>query len=390
MRRRTELGITVPEDIAGDVSAKLHYVSRSIVRPELDANTKSSVTFDFAGVDESELPRIEENIRRLAREMSASHRSVPVRVLERVGEGRFSYSDDPHEALIHSGELIEFGSGRYGFGDKMTHLIHRLDSVCLQYAREFKASHRQYPTLIGADVMDRCRYLRSFPHSLCLVSHLREDLDGIEAFAREARWVEDRLALPDASLDDVKVLLSPSVCFHCYAGLAGSKLVDPLTITAIGKCFRYESGNLSGLERLWDFTMREVIFVGDSEFVISQRNGSVDAVVRLLEQLGLQFSVESASDPFFIDDFGVQSTFQKLFDLKFEIRATLPYAGTSLAVGSLNYHQDFFGRAFEVSLEDDSPVHTGCIGFGLERLALAVVAQFGPDEANWPEVLRLN
>ena len=32
--------------------------------------------------------------------------------------------------------------------------------------------------------------------------------------------------------------------------------------TAAGHCFRYESRNIRGLERLWDFTMREIIYCG--------------------------------------------------------------------------------------------------------------------------------
>lgn len=389
MRRRVELGLEVPAEIAGDVAAKLHYVSDGIVAPALDPDGRSAVTFELLEESRGDLERISTSIRRLAAGMCANYRSVPVRVLERVGDGSFAYEDDPHPELLRCGDLIEFGRGRFGFGDRMTRLLRRLDEMCLHYAAEYDAAHRQFPALIGADAMDTCRYLTSFPHSLCLVAHLREDLDGIEAFAREAHWEGKRLVMPPESLDDVKVLLAPSVCFHCYAGLAGTRLDGPLTVTAIGKCFRYESGNLTGLERLWDFTMREVIFVGERAFVLGGRDTSVASVVRLLDRLGLQFTIETASDPFFIDGFATQATFQKLFDLKYEIRAALPYAGRTLAVGSFNYHQDFFGRAFGISTADGSPAHTGCVGFGLERLALAVVAQHGVNPDGWPEALRV-
>lgn len=388
MRRRVELGIEVPADIAGDVASKLWYVSDRIVDPRLDAATRTVVSFGLRGDDESEIPRIEANIRRLASEMCTAHRPVEGRVLAQVGDGVFGTGDDPHPEWLRSGELVEFGPGRYGLGPRLTGLVRRLDDLCLEFAAEMHASPRQFPSLIGGDAMDACRYIRSFPHSLCLVSHLREDLDRIEAFAREARWTDDRLAVPSGSLDDVRVLLAPSVCFHAYAALANAQLAGPLTFTAAGRCFRYESGNLSGLERLWDFTMREVVFVGTADDVPARRDESIGRVVRLLERIGLQFTVETASDPFFIDGFGVQTTFQKLFDLKFEILAPLPYAGRSLAVGSLNYHQDFFGRAFDIRTADGAAAHTGCVGFGLERLALAVAAQHGIDPGRWPEVLR--
>ncbi len=388
MRHRIELGFEVPSELVHDVAAKMVYVSDRITGLELDRTSRSIVAFDFPSDDGEELERIAGNIRKVASGMCANYRTVPVRVIERVGDGQFATTNDPHPELLQLGELVEFGPGRYGFGNRLTRLIRRLDDICLEYAVEFDASHRQYPAIIGADVMDTCNYLRSCPHSLCLVSHLREDLDGIAAFAREAKWADGRLSIPNDSLDDAKVLLAPSVCFHCYAGLSKSRLSEPLTITAVGKCFRYESGNLSGLERLWDFTMREVIFVGDREFVLHGRDASIGSVVRILRRLGLQFTIETASDPFFIDVFTAQSTFQKLFDLKYEIRAALPYAGRTLAVGSFNYHQDFFGRAFEITAQDYVPAHTGCVAFGLERLALAIVAQHGVDPMGWPNVLR--
>lgn len=388
MRHRVELGFEVPSEIVNDVAAKMVYVSDRISGLDLDRTSRSAVAFEFASDDGVELERIEGNLRKVARGMCANHRTVPVRVIERVGDGEFASTDDPHSELLRSGDLVEFGQGRFGFGNRLTRLIRRLDDMCLEYAAEFDASHAQYPSIIGADVLDTCRYLRSFPHSLCLVSHLREDLDGIEAFAREAQWADGRLSMPRESLDDVKVLLSPSVCFHCYAGMSKRRIAEPTTVTAVGKCFRYESGNLSGLERLWDFTMREVIFVGNREFVLHGRDASIGSVVRLLGRLGLQFTIETASDPFFIDVFTAQSTFQRLFDLKYEIRAALPYAGRTLAVGSFNYHQDFFGRAFEITAQDEGPAHTGCVAFGLERLALAIVAQHGVDPEGWPDVLR--
>ena len=55
-------------------------------------------------------------------------------------------------------------------------------------------------------------------------------------------------------------------------------------------------------------------------------------------------------------------------------------------MGSINYHQDFFGRSFAIETVD-GPAHTGCIGFGYERLALAFLAQHGVDEKNWPDAV---
>ena len=44
--------------------------------------------------------------------------------------------------------------------------------------------------------------------------------------------------------------------------------------------------------------------------------------------------------------------------------------------------------SLNISLPDGSPAHTGCIAFGLERMAYAFLAQYGLETADWPEVVR--
>jgi seryl-tRNA synthetase len=123
--------------------------------------------------------------------------------------------------------------------------------------------------------------------------------------------------------------------------------------------------------------------------VLENREIARERMRPFFEQVGLAYHVESANDPFFIGEFRKQAAFQSAFQLKFEIRARLPYkdstaTSTSLAVGSYNYHQDFFGRSLNITLPDGTPAHTGCVAFGLERMAFAFLAQFGLDPAEWP------
>jgi len=134
--------------------------------------------------------------------------------------------------------------------------------------------------------------------------------------------------------------------------------------------------------------MREVIFVGPKDFVLENREIARQRMAAFFEQIGLAYRVESANDPFFIGEFRKQAAFQSAFQLKYEIRARLPFKDSTLAVGSYNYHQDFFGRSLNISLPDGSPAHTGCVAFGLERIAFAFLVQFGLDPAGWPAPVR--
>ena len=64
------------------------------------------------------------------------------------------------------------------------------------------------------------------------------------------------------------------------------------------------------------------------------------------------------------------------------------FRSSTLAVGSYNYHQDFFGRHLNITLPDGSPAQTGCVAFGLERIAYAFLCQYGLDRGNWPPFVR--
>ena len=86
-------------------------------------------------------------------------------------------------------------------------------------------------------------------------------------------------------------------------------------------------------------------------------------------------------------DAASKTYFQLTAETKYEVSALLPEE-QRLAVGSLNYHTDFFGRAFEIDIEGAGRAHSACIAFGLERLVCAFLAQHGTEPAAWPEGVR--
>ena len=58
------------------------------------------------------------------------------------------------------------------------------------------------------------------------------------------------------------------------------------------------------------------------------------------------------------------------------------------AVCSFNYHQEHFGKLFDIALPDGSVAHTACLGFGLERVTLALFRRHGLDAREWPAAVR--
>jgi hypothetical protein len=44
---------------------------------------------------------------------------------------------------------------------------------------------------------------------------------------------------------------------------------------------------------------------------------------------------------------------------------------------SFNYHRDHFGTAWNLHNKSGAVMHTGCVAFGMDRLALALFATHG-------------
>ena len=381
-----DLETVVPAELSDEFLKRLPYLSEGLGNPRLLPGA-SRVAFELRPGFEDQAEAVAGRISEVAFKLCANHRPGITKILAKQDSLPSTFREDPHPLLIEQGEIVEFGRGRFGLGPKLMALTEFFEVRARQMAREFQAEPRSFPSLIGADVLDRCRYLKNFPSSLNLVCHLREDHSLLQEFARSVHWDGKQLVYNPAASSGVECLLSPSVCFHWYMWLKDSRLAHPRAITALGKCFRYESANLTGLERLWDFSMREIVFIGPAKYVLNQRTALVSLSAHLLDELGMAYEITTATDPFFVDSYAVQAAYQNGFELKHELLAPLPYSGRKLAVGSINYHQDFFGRSFAIET-NDGPAHTGCIGFGYERLALAFLAQHGVDEKNWPDAVR--
>jgi seryl-tRNA synthetase len=297
-------------------------------------------------------------------------------------------ASDAFDELVRRRWARPLGRGQVGFAGGAFALKRLLDESVRDLARSrFGAEDEDYPALIDPDVLARAGYLGSFPQSVCLVSHLAEDFDAIEAF-RAANTESASLHVPDArALEHAHAALRPAVCLPVYRALEGTSLpAEGLVVTTVGKAFRYESGNMRGIERLWDFSMREIVFAGSATFVAEQRARVIEAVTELMRQWDLAFRLVSASDPFFATVRGTKALWQRARGLKHEM---LVDVGTgTIAAGSVNVAGTLFGHAFGISMPDGEVATTACVGFGLERLVLALFSQHGFEPSRWPAAMR--
>jgi seryl-tRNA synthetase len=350
-----------------------------------------NVRFDADGavlecdVPDEQAERLGQDVRALADRMQRSLRRLQRKVIFRSA----AFESPVFRGTSTVDDVHILGTGQVALTGLPLAVFMYFDRLFTQLGDIWEAQPVRTPTLIPAQVLARCDYFRSFPQNVTFASHLREDLEVIDAF-RARHDTLDRL--DDHALADMvtpEVCLSPAVCYHIYHLHQNQTIPAGGTAHGVcGSCFRYEAGNTSDLRRLWDFTMREVVFMGTREDVLQRRATAIQRVSEMLDRHELAGEIRTASDPFFVaPDAAAKTYFQLSSETKYEISLMLP--GTErVAVGSLNYHTDFFGRAFTIAVDGRGPMHSVCVAFGLERWVHAFLAQHGQRPEDWPSVMR--
>lgn len=294
------------------------------------------------------------------------------------------------EELKALGAVHEMGPGAIATGQQFTDVLDALDAGLLRIATDhFGALPYRYPTLISTEALRQGGYLESFPQFAMFASRLCVDLDVYRRFVEEIGGSADAESLIDRDSAHSGYCLPPTMCFHTYLQLRGQSLpTSPTVVTSRGKSFRFESRYSQSLERLWDFTIREIVFLGDAETVAQQRQDFLDATCRYVEELGLAGHVEPANDPFFGDRMVPRRLLaQRLRRLKYELRMPAE-DGRDMSVASFNVHGSAFGDAYAITLPNGEATYTSCVGFGLERLTFALFCQHGALREQWPDRVR--
>jgi seryl-tRNA synthetase len=263
-------------------------------------------------------------------------------------------------------------------GGTLLALYRRLDAAFTLLGTSEAAAEVMYPTLLGAAHLAKLDYFKSFPHLATFACNLDRDPDNLGAFARGA-GLDERGGVALTALEPVTQVLTPAACYHVYVDLAERELSEFRTVTTRATCFRREA-HYAPLERQWSFGMREVVGIGAAEDVKAFLARGRLRVAHFVEDLGLSIEWLAATDPFFDASRNPKFLAQKLDPVKTE----MVHRGR-LAIGSINFHRNFFGDTFAIDHRGE-PAFSGCIAFGLERWIRAILDTHGPDAAAWPDI----
>jgi seryl-tRNA synthetase len=287
------------------------------------------------------------------------------------------------DELLQHGLFLATGvAGVYGYSAAFADTVEQIDRLVTAAAGEDHAEIMRFPPILNRSHFERSGYLKSFPHLAGAI----HSFGGDEQAHRELLQAADDGGNWSAGFRAAEVVLTPAACYPVYPTLSGTLPPGGRLVDVMSYCFRHEPSADAG--RMQMFRMREHVRAATADEVVAWREMWLDRAQALAAALGLDARVEVASDPFFGRGGKLLAVNQRDQRLKLEILAPISNAERPSAIISLNYHQDHFGGLFGIRSADAAVAHTSCVGFGLERIALALFRRHGLDRARWPAAVR--
>ena len=285
--------------------------------------------------------------------------------------------------LVKYKHIIPVGvPGIFGRGPIFEEIIARFEALITKIGIEDGAEKITFPPCISRSVIERSGYLDSFPQLAGTVFSFK----GSESDHRELsnRLIEQKTWSDMQTMTDA--CLAPAACYPVYPTCTGSLPDQGRLIDVQNWVFRHEPSDEP--TRMMSFRIREFVRLGDPETVVEWRNLWLERGIAILKSLALPVHAEVATDPFFGKGGRMLKANQRDQKLKFEVMAPVISKDQPTALCSFNYHQDKFGKIFSISTASGKPAETACLGFGLERIAMALLKTHGMLPQDWPKEVR--
>lgn len=287
------------------------------------------------------------------------------------------------DELIEHGLVIPSGiNGVYGRGSVMQDIITQVDNFIKTFGRNNNTEVMMFPPVMNRNSVLKNGYMKSFPN---LLGSVHAFSGGVEQHSHLLKDIENccdwshHLSMTD-------VVLTPAACYPVYPSITGRVPEWGRLIEVASYCFRHEPSQDPA--RMQTFYMHEFVRVGSPETVKLWRDEWIERGQQFLRLLGLEPDVTPANDPFFGAGGRLLKANQKDQGLKYELVVKTSSEDKLTAVISCNYHQDHFAAKYEILTFNGEVAHTACIGFGVERIVLALFAKHGLDPAKWPSEVR--
>jgi seryl-tRNA synthetase len=287
------------------------------------------------------------------------------------------------DALVHAGLLVRSGvPGVYGLSGTFHEVIERFDRYLTRIGNRERPEVLRFPPLLARASYEKTDHLETFPNLMGSVhSFLGSDKDHLELSRMRASGEDWTRALGATA-----TMMTPAVCYPLYPTATGTLPAGGRLFDLRGFVFRHEPS--PDPARMQAFQMREYVRLGTPSEALEHRDAWLKRAEEILRAVGLDATPVVANDPFFGRGGRVMAASQREQALKFELVVPITSAEKPTAVASVNYHLDHFATPFAIKTAGGATAHSSCVGFGLERVALALFKTHGFDPAKWPAEVR--
>lgn len=287
------------------------------------------------------------------------------------------------DELVGAGLLIPSGvPGVYGVSGKFEDVVERVDRLIGRYGAHLHPEVVRFPPLLSRQTYQQTDHLESFPNLMGSIHSFHgTDLDHQDLLRRKATgddW--------SGALQPTELMMTPAACYPLYPAATGVLPPGGRTVDLRAFVFRHEPS--PDPARMQIFRQHEFVRLGTPEQALAHRDYWLVEAERLLRVLGLEPVAVVANDPFFGRGGRVMVASQREQALKYELVVPIASPEQPTAVVSTNYHLDHFGLGFGIRSADGNVAHTACVGFGLERIALALFKKHGLERDRWPGPVR--
>jgi seryl-tRNA synthetase len=274
--------------------------------------------------------------------------------------------------------------GLYGRGGAFEGICERVGAMVTRAGSPEAPEQLRFPPVLPRRDLETVGYLKSFPH-------LAGSIFGFEGSESEAAEQYDRACRHEDWSEFqsmTELVLTPAACYPVYPEIASRGRLAPGGVTVdAGSAYVFRHEPSGDPARMQMFHQREIVRIGEPETVLAWRAVWRERAISLLQGVGLDARLAVATDPFFGRAGRMLAASQREQELKFEV--VVQIAGPEpTAVASFNYHQDHFASAYGIELEGGVAAHTACLGFGVERIALALLRTHGLEPEDWPADVR--
>lgn len=273
--------------------------------------------------------------------------------------------------------------GVYGRSGEYESVIEALAALISTH-RPQGAEIFRFPPVMSRASLEKQGYLQSFPNlvgAVCCLEGSERDITRSAAKNEQGgSWTEDLVASD--------LVLAPAACYPIYP-IAAERGVVPdqgYVFDVASDCFRHEPSR--SVDRFQTFRMREFVRIGTPQQIKDFRDPWISQAKTIADAVGLTYRVDVANDPFFGRVGALMAATQREDALKFELLVPVRSEASPTACMSFNYHKEHFGEVWGLHNAKGEVLHTGCVAFGMDRLAVALFARHGAKVAAWPASVR--